>query len=231
MRIKRATEDNLPLIQCLWAVYEDQAHKMKHWISLLKIANANRGDNSLKELRRENAELMKALRQRSWQEQAGAPHRSVKNKGGKNSGGKQTGGKGHKGGKSKQGKSAAQDPAVPANPSGLWSFDTIMAKKENRQHFFQDERPDDLLRLPIGKVCKHSVQQGPCLHRLWNLRQSLQLLRLPRVQSGPIELSASTDTEPQSPKFTGFPADFAASSTTICRNEARDSSQSVVVLS
>ena len=31
--IKRATEDILPLFQCLWAVYEDQAHKMKHWIS------------------------------------------------------------------------------------------------------------------------------------------------------------------------------------------------------
>ena len=59
--IKRATEDNLPLIQCLWAVYEDQAHKMKYWISLLTIANASLGDSSVKELRRENAELKKAL--------------------------------------------------------------------------------------------------------------------------------------------------------------------------
>ena len=59
--IKRATEDNLPLIQCLWAVYEDQAHKMKYWISFLTIANASLGDNSLKELRQENAELKKAL--------------------------------------------------------------------------------------------------------------------------------------------------------------------------
>ena len=59
--IKRATEDNLPLFQCLWALYEDQAHKMKHWISLLTIANASLGDNSLKELRQENAELKKTL--------------------------------------------------------------------------------------------------------------------------------------------------------------------------
>ena len=46
--IKRATEDNLSLIQCLWAVHEDQAHKMKYWISLLTIANASLGDNSVK---------------------------------------------------------------------------------------------------------------------------------------------------------------------------------------
>ena len=59
--VRRATEDNFPLYQCLWAVYEDQAHKMKHWISLLTIANSSLGDNTVKDLRRENAELKKAL--------------------------------------------------------------------------------------------------------------------------------------------------------------------------
>ena len=123
-----------------------------------------------------------------------------------------------------------QDPG-PSQPFGVPFFRHDHGQEREQATFFQDERPDDLLRFPIRKVCKHSMQQGTRLCRLRNLRQSLQLLRLPRVQSDLIELSASTDTEPRPRKFTGFSADFAASSTTICRNEARDSSQGIVVLS
>ena len=172
--IKRATEDNLPLFQCLWAVYEDQAHKMKHWISLLTIANASLGDNSLKELRRENTELKKALsntRSRSPRGKARGKNRQAlpappqqlalaatahteqsRNKGGKNAGGKHSGGKGNKGGKGKKGKGAARDPAVPANPSGFRSFDTIMTKNENRQHFFKTR----------GQMICYDFQSGRC---------------------------------------------------------------------
>ena len=50
--IKRATE-------------EDLAHKMKHWISLLTIANATHGDDSLKELRRETMETRVARARRA----------------------------------------------------------------------------------------------------------------------------------------------------------------------
>ena len=169
--IKRATEDNLPLIQCLWAVYEDQAHKMKYWISLLTIANANLVDNSLKELRRENAELKKAVsnaRSRSPRGKGRGKNRQApqqqlaltasayteqsRNKGDKSSGGKQSGGKGNKSGKGKKGKGTAQDPAAPANPSGFRSFDTIMAKNENKQHFFKTR----------GQMICSDFQSGSC---------------------------------------------------------------------
>ena len=182
--IKRATEDNLPLIQCLWAVYEDQAHKMKYWISLLTIANASLGDNSVKELRRENAELKKALsnaRSRSPRGKGRGKNRlalpaptqqlalaaSAYTEQSRNKGGKGKKGKGttqeecrrkteRRNGKqrwqSKKGKGTTQDPAVPANPSGFRSFNTIMAKNENKQHFFNTK----------GQMICYDFHSGRC---------------------------------------------------------------------
>ena len=81
---------------------------MKHWITLVTIANANLGDNSLKELRRESA-LRGKGRGKNRQALPAPPQQLAlaatahtnqsRNKGGKNSGGKQTGGKGNKSGK------------------------------------------------------------------------------------------------------------------------------------
>ena len=120
---------------------------MKLWISLLTIANACLGDNSPKEHRRECAELKKALSNACSRSPGGkgrgknrqaplappqqlalaatAHNEQTRNKGGKGSGGKQSGGKGNKGGKGKKAKGAVQDAAVPANPSGFRSLDTI----------------------------------------------------------------------------------------------------------
>ena len=147
---------------------------MKHWISLLTIANASLGDNSLKELRQENAELEKALsnarslsprgkgRGKNRQGLPAPPQQLAlaatahteqsKNKGGKNAGRKQSGGKGNKGGKGKKGKGTTQDPAVPANPSEFRSFDTITAKNENKQHFFKTR----------GQMICYDVLSGRC---------------------------------------------------------------------
>ena len=131
---------------------------MKHWISLLTIANASIGDNSVKDLRRENAELKKALsnaRSRSPRSAGKGKNRQQAlpaqprqlalpattyneqkgGKGGKGSGGNKNGGKGNKGGKGKKGK-GKHDASVPANPSGFRSFDDIMSRSDANKHLF-----------------------------------------------------------------------------------------------
>ena len=158
--INRATEDNLPLIQCLWAVYEDQAHKMKLWISLLTIANANLGDNSLKKLRRENVEVKKNRQALPAPPQqlalaATAHTDQSRNKGGKNSERKQTGGKGNKGGKGKKVRTQQSHPTLQS--SGLSTRSWPRTRKSNifktrGQMICYDFQPGRCANTPCNEV-------------------------------------------------------------------------------
>ena len=201
--VKRATEDNLPLYQCLWAVYEDQAHKMKHWMSLLTIANSSLVDNSLKDLRRENAELKRALgnarsrsprgagkgknRQQALFAQprqlalpATAYNEQKGSKGGKGSGGK-NGGKGNKGGKGKKGK-GKHDASVPANPSGFRSFDDIMTKSDANKQLFWKAPQNQMIcfNFQSGQVQQTSLPYASRLHWLRCIWQAIQHLWMSR---------------------------------------------------
>ena len=60
--IRLTVEENFPIQAALWHAFEDQNHKLTHWVQLLMIANAQQAcpNEEVSKLRKEFAELRKA---------------------------------------------------------------------------------------------------------------------------------------------------------------------------
>ena len=65
--IRLTVEENFSIQAALWHAFEDQQHKLTHWVQLLTIANAQQACSSdeVSKLRKEVADLRKMVSQRS----------------------------------------------------------------------------------------------------------------------------------------------------------------------
>ena len=148
--IRLTVEENFSIQAALWHAFEDQQHKLTHWVQLLTIANAQQACSSdeVSKLRKEVADLRKMVSQRSRSPRGkGAGKRSLPAPSqlalpapptSKGSGKKGKTGKGKKGSQGgKKDSSASSTSPAGITPSNFRSFDQIMLKGDNRKLFYK----------------------------------------------------------------------------------------------
>ena len=179
--IRLTVEENFSIQAALWHAFEDQHHRLTHWVQLLTIANAQQTclNEEVSKLRKEVADLRQAVSQRSRSPRGkGAGNRALLASAQlalpappaqKASGGKGKNGKGKKCAKGEKNKGLLRVPRHQLVSllltSGLW---TKLCKREtrNRKHFHKIIGVLDLFQLPIKKMCRAGLPQSSLLHRL-----------------------------------------------------------------